>query len=46
MNRKETKKDRECATCKFVFDCRGKLLEVERCLYYKRRREDGRNTVT
>lgn len=35
---KKRKKDRECGKCKWLFDCEGKAMHVERCLYFKERK--------
>lgn len=34
-------KDRECATCRYVFSCKGKPENVRQCLNYERRQNNG-----
>lgn len=36
------KKDRECAECKKLFDCKGKPVNVKQCLHFERVKMDGR----
>lgn len=31
------KKDKECITCEYIFDCKGKPENVKQCLRYKER---------
>lgn len=38
---KKKKKLRECIKCRHFFDCDGVPMHVERCLYFKERK-DGR----
>lgn len=38
---KPLKKDRECAECRKLFDCKGKPEHVERCLQFERVKENG-----
>ena len=35
------KKDKECVTCDYIFECKGKPDEVKRCLRYKERKGNG-----
>lgn len=35
------KKDKECITCEYIFDCKGKPDDVKRCLKYKERNENN-----
>ena len=37
------KKDRECAECRFLFECMGKPEHVKQCLYFKQYREEKKN---
>jgi hypothetical protein len=39
---KPLKKDRECAECANLFDCKGKPEGVKRCLNFKEVKKDGR----
>lgn len=39
---KPLKKDRECAECEHLFDCKGKPEGVKRCLHRKEVKTDGR----
>lgn len=38
---KPLKKDRECADCKKLFDCKGKPAGVKRCLNFEEVKENG-----
>ena len=35
MEEIKRKKDRECARCEYVFDCKGKPQEVKQCIRFK-----------
>ncbi len=39
---KPLKKDRECAECEHLFDCKGKPEHVKRCLNFKEVRKNGK----
>ena len=42
MDREEKlKKDRECAECRKLFDCKGKPGHVKQCLNFERVNENG-----
>ena len=38
---KPLKKDRECAECEHLFDCKGKPEHVKRCLNFKEVKKHG-----
>lgn len=38
MEEIKRKKDRECARCEYVFDCKGKPQEVKQCIRFKERK--------
>lgn len=37
------KKDRECAECEHLFDCKGKPANVKRCLNFKEVKNEKNN---